>query len=77
FSIDWYKDYIVWMVDNHIVRKVYYGSDNIAKKILNRPQYVQLNLAMGGNWPGVVDNNLSGTEFVVDYVSYSRNDLQQ
>ncbi|VLC52896.1 Beta glucanase [Streptococcus pneumoniae] len=77
FSIDWYKDYIVWMVDNHIVRKVYYGSDNIAKKIFNRPQYVQLNLAMGGNWPGVVDNNLSGTEFVVDYVSYSRNDLQQ
>ncbi|HEU4179943.1 TPA: 1,3-beta-glucanase, partial [Streptococcus pneumoniae] len=43
----------------------------------NRPQYVQLNLAMGGSWPGVVDNNLSGTEFVVDYVSYSRNDLQQ
>ena len=48
-----------------------------AKKCFNRPQYIQLNLAMGGNWPGDVETNLAGTEFAIDYVYYAQNEEQK
>lgn len=77
FAIDWYKDHIDWLVDNKVVRSVRYSDDETARKILNKPQFAQLNLAMGGAWPGPVGQNLAGTEFAIDYVSYSRNAEQE
>ena len=48
-----------------------------AKKCFNRPQYIQLNLAMGGNWPGDTVPGLAGTEFQIDYVYYAQNAEQK
>jgi len=46
---------------------------------LNRPQYLQLNLATGGNWAGDAGDHLAedGTSLKVDWVRYYRSATQQ
>lgn len=46
---------------------------------LNRPQYLQLNLATGGNWAGDAGDHLGvdGTSLTVDWVRYYRSAAQQ
>lgn len=46
---------------------------------LNRPQYLQLNLATGGNWAGDAGDHLAedGTDVKVDWVRYYRSAAQQ
>ncbi|WP_051138803.1 exo-alpha-sialidase [Agromyces italicus] len=46
---------------------------------LNRPQYLQLNLATGGNWAGDAGDHLAedGAAFKVDWVRYYRSAAQQ
>ena len=82
FGINWSENKVEWYVDDQIVCTADYSDTSIAKnriaqKALNRPQYIQMNLAMGGNWPGDAGTNLAGTEFVIDYVYYARNNEQQ
>lgn len=77
FGLNWSEGKMEWYVDNQIVRTVDYSDDKLAKMALDKPQYVQLNLAMGGSWPGEVGTNLDGTTFDVDYVYYARNEQQQ
>ena len=76
FGIDWSPNKIEWYVDDEIVQSVDYSHLPIAQKALNRPQYIQMNLAMGGNWPGDVGTGLAGTEFDIDYVYYGQNASQ-
>lgn len=77
FGMNWSKGKIEWYVDNKIVRTVDYSDDPLALKTLDRPQYVQLNLAAGGNWPGDAGTNLAGQEFDVDYIYYAQNEQQK
>ncbi len=82
FGIDWSENRVEWYVDDKIVCVADYSDTSIAKnviaqKALNRPQYIQMNLAMGGNWPGDAGTNLAGTEFVIDYVYYAQNQQQK
>ncbi len=77
FGINWSENKIEWYVDNVVVYSVDYSNNEIAKNALNRPQYIQLNLAMGGNWPGDVATDLAGTEFDIDYVYYAQNTEQK
>lgn len=76
FALNWTEDALEWYVDDQKVRTVPYGQDPMAKDIFNKPQYIQLNLAMGGAWPGPVGENLAGTEFVIDSVSYQQTAAQ-
>ena len=77
FGINWSKGKIEWYVDDQIVRTVDYSDDPRALETIDRPQYIQFNLALGGSWPGAVSNDLAGTKFEVDYVRYARNNQQQ
>lgn len=77
FGLNWSKGKMEWYVDDQIVRTVDYSDDELAMLTLDRPQYVQLNLAAGGNWPGDAGNNLAGQEFNVDYIYYGQNEQQQ
>ena len=76
FAFDWHEDRMDWYVDDVLVRSVPYANDPMAKDIFSKPQYIQLNLAMGGAWPGHVGDGLAGTEFEIDYVSYSQTAAQ-
>lgn len=49
----------------------------VAQNALNRPQYIQLNLACGGNWPGDAGLDLAGSQFIIDYVYYAQNAQQK
>lgn len=71
------KRKIEWYVDDQIVRTVDYSDDQRALECIDRPQYIEFNLALGGAWPGAAGENLAGTKFEVDYVRYARNEQQQ
>lgn len=77
FGINWSPNKIEWYVDNRIVATADYSDLPVAQNALNRPQYIQMNLAMGGNWPGDVATGLAGTEFDIDYVYYAQNAEQK
>lgn len=80
FGINWSPDKIEWYVDGVVYNTLDLTNPTwgeAAKKCFNRPQYIQLNLAMGGNWPGDAATNLAGTEFEIDYVYYAQNEEQK
>ncbi|MGL4570452.1 MAG: glycoside hydrolase family 16 protein [Clostridium sp.] len=77
FGMNWSKGKIEWYVDNKIVATVDYSNDPIGSKCLDRPQYIQMNLAMGGAWPGEIAEGLAGTEYAIDYVYYAQNNQQK
>ena len=77
FGLNWSPNKLEWYVDDQIVTTLDYSNDIKAQRTLNRPQYIQFNLAMGGAWPGLVDTNLAGTEYDIDYVYYAQNDDQK
>ena len=77
FGINWSKGKIEWYVDDQIVRTVDYSDEQRALECIDRPQYIEFNLALGGAWPGAAGENLAGTKFEVDYVRYARNEQQQ
>ena len=77
FGINWSKGKMEWYVDDQIVYSVDYSNDPIASKCLDRPQYIQMNLAMGGAWPGEIQEGLAGTQYAIDYVYYAQNEQQK
>lgn len=86
FGINWTPEKIEWYVDG-VVYNIMYFSDptdpvndarlKAAAKSLNRPQYIQFNLATGGNWAGDAGDYLAGQEFAIDWVRYVQNDEQK
>lgn len=77
FGMNWSKGLIEFYVDNQIVEVIDYSDDPVASKCLDRPQYIQMNLAMGGAWPGEINEGLAGTEYAIDYVYYAQNEQQK
>ncbi|MGN0026912.1 MAG: glycoside hydrolase family 16 protein, partial [Clostridium sp.] len=84
FGINWTETKIEWYVDNEIYNTIYFddltdAQMQAAKASLNRPQYIQLNLATGGNWAGDAGQYLAedNTQFVIDWVKWSQNSEQE
>lgn len=77
FGINWSENKMEWYIDDQIVRTVDYSDDPTAQAALNRPQYIQLNFATGGNWPGDAGANLAGQQFKIEYVYYAQNQEQK
>ncbi len=68
YAIEWSKDRIEWYVDD-----IKYHEINLAldpnKKPLTDGQYILLNFALGGEWPGfVIDDDALPATMEVDYV---------
>jgi len=64
FGVDWQPNAIVWYVDG-VERNRFTN----ASAITAVPQYLLLNLAVGGDWPGSPDANTSfPSDYLVDYV---------
>jgi beta-glucanase (GH16 family) len=63
-GLDWEPDALVWYVDG-VERYRITNKANIS----NEPEYLLLNLAVGGDWPGSPDSNTPfPSTFDVDYV---------
>jgi beta-glucanase (GH16 family) len=67
YAVEWYEDRIDWFVDG----KLFYTYEDVdADWVFDSEQYLILNLAMGGHWGGLIDFDLTDSEFTVDYVRY-------
>ena len=66
YGVDWQRDYITWYFDGERIFRAKTPDD------LHRPVYMILNLAVGGNWPGLPADGHSSS-LTVDYIRvYSR-----
>lgn len=71
YAIEWFDDRIDFFVDDVKYFSFAKESDqDAAVWPFNQPQYLLLNLAIGGNWGGTkgIDDNLFPHKFYVDYV---------
>lgn len=75
YGIEWDANKIVWYVDDIKYHVVDISSDP-NKASLALPQYLLLNLAVGGEWPGFnIDNNALPATMEIDYVrAYKQNE---
>ncbi|MBS6503200.1 MAG: family 16 glycosylhydrolase [Clostridium sp.] len=82
FGINWSPNKIEWYVDGVVYNTMYLTGDarlQAAAASLNRPQYIQFNLATGGNWAGDAGSYLGedDTRFEIDWVRWSQNAEQK
>jgi beta-glucanase (GH16 family) len=69
YAIEWSHDKIDFYFDNNKyfsfnVDDAGKGEDNPFRK----PQYLLINLAMGANWPGPIDDSILPQRYLIDYV---------
>jgi beta-glucanase (GH16 family) len=70
FAIEWERERVRWLIDDHL----YFTATpkNLpadGKWVFTEPQYILLNLAVGGNWPGAPnDTTVFPQQMLVDYV---------
>lgn len=76
FSIEWEENHIRWLIDN----QPYFSATpaqlpNGSNWVFNNPQFLIMNLAVGGNWPGNPNaSTIFPQRMTVDYVRvYTRN----
>lgn len=70
FAIEWFEDRIDFFLDGEKYFTFEKESDDDAVWPFDKPQYLLLNLAIGGNWGGRegIDDSLFPHQFLVDYV---------
>jgi beta-glucanase (GH16 family) len=70
FAADWETNRIRWSVDNQIYFTVTPANLPTGKNwVFEKPEFLILNLAVGGNWPGNPDSTTSfPQQMIVDYV---------
>jgi beta-glucanase (GH16 family) len=67
YAIEWFTDHIDWYVDG----KLYYTYEKTdGDWVFDSEQYLILNLAMGGIWGGLIDFDLTDSQFTIDYARY-------
>ena len=68
YSIDWTSEKIDFLVDNKIYHTFNIDDAGDQAKIFRKPYYLIFNLALGGNWPGPVDDEILPQKFLIDYI---------
>jgi beta-glucanase (GH16 family) len=65
YSLDWYNDRLVFQVDGQTILTSSYGPSSPFASIT---EYFVLNVALGGDMGGAIDNSAFPMEMMVDYV---------
>jgi beta-glucanase (GH16 family) len=72
YGIDWTKEYIKFYIDDKLFYESYKGQDGrVATNEgwpFDKPYYLILNLAIGGNWGGEIDDTIFPNEMQIDFV---------
>ncbi|MBB0230304.1 family 16 glycosylhydrolase [Streptomyces calidiresistens] len=72
FAVDWAPDSITWLVDDVPYQTLTPADLDGNEWVFNKPFFLILNLAVGGNWPGSPDETtVFPAELVVDHVRVS------
>ncbi|MEY4310542.1 MAG: hypothetical protein RLZ71_468 [Actinomycetota bacterium] len=73
YRIDWVANRIVWYIDGvkyHEMRNTYIDGN---EWVFNTEQYLNLNVAMGGNFVGnSISSSLTSTTMSIDYIHFSK-----
>lgn len=72
YAINWKPDYISWEIDGQVFHEATPSDVAPNQWVFNKPFYLIINLAMGGNFAGNVDPKLTSAELVVDFIRYSK-----
>ena len=65
YSLDWYADHIVFQVDGIEITRTTF---NKSSPFYTTPEYIVLDVALGGDMGGDIDDNAFPMDMVVDYV---------
>lgn len=69
YSVEWDSKYIRWFVDGQQFNEFYIENGTGNTEEFQRPFFLLLNLAVGGNWPGAPnDSTPFPAQMLVDYV---------
>ncbi|AXU17413.1 family 16 glycosylhydrolase (plasmid) [Streptomyces clavuligerus] len=69
FAIDWAPDVITWSVDGQVYQRRTPADLGGRAWVFNKPFFLLLNLAIGGNWPGDPDGStVFPQRLVIDHV---------
>jgi beta-glucanase (GH16 family) len=69
FAVDWSPGSIRWLVDGTVYHQVTRDSVGGNEWVFDKPYFLILNVAVGGNWPGYPDaSTVMPQEMKVDYV---------
>ncbi|GIP23112.1 RICIN domain-containing protein [Paenibacillus sp. J22TS3] len=69
YSVEWDSKYIRWFVDGQQFNEFYIENGTGNTEEFQRPFFLLLNLAVGGNWPGSPNNSTPfPSQMLVDYV---------
>ncbi|MDB1086147.1 lectin [Streptomyces sp. ACA25] len=75
FAIDWAPDSITWSVDGNVYQHRTPADLGGNEWVFNKPFFLILNLAVGGEWPGYPDETtVLPQELVIDYVRVTTGD---
>lgn len=77
YAIDWTEQSIKFYIDDKLFYEAYKGQDGKVTTNegwpFDKPYYLILNLAVGGNWGGEVDDTILPCELQIDYVRIYEN----
>ncbi len=70
YAVEWTPERIEWFLDGKAVHVYSKGNPHNVKWVFNKPQYLLLNLAIGGAWGGQqgVDESIYPARYEIDYV---------
>lgn len=70
YALEWTTDQIVWTIDGKPVHRYAKADPHGVAWVFDKPQYLILNLAIGGSWGGQqgVDESIYPARFEVDFV---------
>ncbi|MFI7005403.1 ricin-type beta-trefoil lectin domain protein [Streptomyces sp. NPDC050145] len=78
FAVDWAPNQVSWSVDGHVYQTRTPADIGSNQWAFNKPFFLILNLAVGGDWPGDPDASTSfPQQLVVDYVHVSTSSTGQ
>jgi beta-glucanase (GH16 family) len=72
YAVEWSKESIKFYIDDKLFFESYKGQDGRVSTNegwpFDKPYYLIMNLAIGGNWGGEIDDSIFPAEMQVDYV---------
>lgn len=69
YSVEWEPEELRWYIDGKLYHKVTPDDLGANEWVFNQPQFLILNLAVGGNWPGNPDGTtVLPQSLLIDYV---------
>ena len=80
YGIEWTEDAILFYIDDKLFFKTKKGENGRVKTNegwpFDKPYYLILNLAVGGNWGGEVDDSIFPNEMQVDFVRFYKKEAK-